>query len=186
MGHVILVRHGRAAARWSDAEDPGLSEDGVAQAAAVADALALFGPLPIYSSPKLRCQETAAPLAARWAVDVVVEPGIGEVQTPASATTTRSRWLDDFLHGRWEDQEPELVAWRDLAVATVADIGRRGDAVAFTHFVAINAIVGAALGDPRVMVFRPANCARTELSVTDDGTLQVVELGEAGPDTVVQ
>jgi len=54
----------------------------------------------------------------------------------------------------------------------------------FTHFVAINAIVGEALGRSEVMVFAPANASVTVIDVSrEEGTVAVVELGsEATPE----
>jgi broad specificity phosphatase PhoE len=173
VSHLVLVRHGRAAAGWGQDLDPGLDETGAAEAAAVADALALFGPLPIYCSPMKRCLETAAPLAHRWAVDVTVEPRVSEVKAPSAELAGRGKWLDRFLHDRWDGQPEELLAWRDDLVSALVDIAAGGDAVVFTHFVGINAAMGVALGDARVMVCRPDNCSRTELSVVD-GNLAVV------------
>ena len=49
---------------------------------AVADALAAAGPCPIVVSPLRRTRETAAPLAVRWGVEPVVEPGVGELAAP--------------------------------------------------------------------------------------------------------
>ncbi len=46
----------------------------------------------------------------------------------------------------------------------------------FSHYVAINAAVGAAQNDDRMRVFAPDNCSVTTL-VTSDGKLSVVELG---------
>jgi broad specificity phosphatase PhoE len=45
-----------------------------------------------------------------------------------------------------------------------------------THFVAINAIVGAALEQDAVYVFRPANTSITVIE-TSDGRLRLIEQG---------
>lgn len=175
MSHLILVRHGKAAAGWDADLDPGLDETGRRQAGDVADGLALFGPLPIYSSPLRRCQETAAPLAARWVTEVTIEPGVGEVESPTPDLAARGEWLRGFMGGTWAEQPPELHVWRQRVLGTL--VGLEGeDAVVFSHFIAINVAVGAALDDPRVIVFAPDNCSRTEIRV-DGGRLEVVEMG---------
>ena len=79
MPRITLVRHGQAAAGWGDDLDPGLSPVGRSQAEATADALASIGPQPIVCSPLRRCRETSAPLAARWAVESVIDAGVGEI-----------------------------------------------------------------------------------------------------------
>ncbi|MDP9464079.1 MAG: histidine phosphatase family protein, partial [Actinomycetota bacterium] len=68
MTRLYLVRHGRAAAGWNTDPDPRLDALGLDQATSVARRLAPLGPLPILSSPLLRCRQTAAPLAEIWQV----------------------------------------------------------------------------------------------------------------------
>jgi broad specificity phosphatase PhoE len=46
----------------------------------------------------------------------------------------------------------------------------------FSHYVAINAAVGAATGDDRMRIFGPDNCSVTTLD-NAGGKLTVVELG---------
>ena len=48
-----------------------------------------------------------------------------------------------------------MVAWRSPLIATVLAVPT--DTVVFTHFVAINALVGAASGDDAMIVFAPTN-----------------------------
>ena len=76
----------------------------------------------------------------------------------------------------WDEQPAPLLAWRNRVVDTVRRIGSEGDAVVVSHFVAINAVVGAATGDSRVVCFSPDNCSRTEVKV-EGGAIEVVELG---------
>lgn len=175
MSHIVVVRHGRAAAAWDADPDPGLDDIGRAEAAAMADVLHLFGPLPLYSSPLRRCRETAQVLADRWGVEPVVEPGVGEVESPIGDIAARGGWLRDLMGSTWAAQPPVLQAWRQRVVDTL--LGLAGDdAVVVSHFVAINVLVGAATGDDRVVCFTPTNCSRTEFKV-DGGRLEVVELG---------
>ena len=59
------------------------------------------------------------------------------------------------------------------------------DTVVMTHFLAINAVVGAATGDDRVVCFAPAHCSRTVVDLDPrDGRLRVVELGATGGGSV--
>ena len=175
MGHVVLVRHGKAAAGWSDDLDPGLDDLGRQQAFVMADALHLFGPLPLYSSPLRRCYETAEVLGDRWGVEPTVTPDVGEVESPTADLAERGTWLRGFMGGRWSEQPPELLAWRRRVVDFLLSIEDQ-DAVVVSHFVAINAAVGWAMDDDRVIVFAPDNCSRTELKI-EGGRLEVVELG---------
>jgi broad specificity phosphatase PhoE len=179
---LILVRHGEASAAWGDDPDPGLSDVGRAQASAVADALAPLGPLAIQTSPLRRCRETAAPLAARWGTEPVISTAVAEIPSPPGvALAERSAWLLSLGDRTWSDADADTARWRAEAVAAVRDLP--GDTVVFTHFVAINVLVGAATGDERVFVARFANCSRTIIDVTD-GRLQVAELGAEADSTI--
>ena len=175
MGHIVLVRHGKAAAGWSDDLDPGLDDLGRRQAQAMADRLHLFGPLPLYSSPLRRCRETAEALGDRWGVEPIVTPEVGEVESPTADLEARGEWLKGLMRSTWASQPDELHAWRQRAVDFVRSLEAQ-DAVVVSHFIAINAVVGAATGDDRVVSFAPDNCSVTELKV-EGGTLEVVELG---------
>jgi broad specificity phosphatase PhoE len=175
VGHVVLVRHGKAAAAWDADPDPGLDDVGRRQAEVMADRLHLFGPLPLYSSPLRRCVETAEVLGDRWGVEPVITPDVGEVESPTPVLSERGAWLRGFMGGTWADQPPELLAWRDRVLDFLRSIEHQ-DAVVVSHFVAINVAVGAATGSDRVISFTPDNCAVTELKV-EGGRLEVVELG---------
>jgi broad specificity phosphatase PhoE len=172
---VVLVRHGKAAAGWSEEPDPGLDDLGRRQAEAMADRLHLFGPLPLWSSPLRRCVETAEALGDRWGVEPVISADVGEVESPTSDLADRGAWLRGFMASTWSQQPPELVAWRQRVVDfLLATEGQ--DCVVVSHFVAIDALVGHAKGEDRVVVFAPDNCSITELKV-EGGRLEVVELG---------
>lgn len=182
MTRLILVRHGRAAAAWDADHDPGLDDVGRAEAEAMADALAPAGPLPIVVSPLRRARETAAALERRWDVEARVEPCVGEIPSPTDDLAARGDWLRQVLVRRWSELEPSLHRWQVSVLGALLGLGT--DTVVVTHFVAINAAVGWATGDDRVVCFSPANCSRTVLE-HDGETLRVVELG-AQSATLVQ
>ncbi|MBU6315737.1 MAG: phosphoglycerate mutase family protein [Acidobacteria bacterium] len=180
---VHLVRHGRAAAGWDTDPDPGLDRIGSAQADAVADRLAPLGPLAMVSSPLLRCRETAAPLAARWSAAVMVEPGVAEIPSPEGvAMGERVDWLRAAMSGTWTDLGPRYTAFRDGVVAAIT--GLAADSVVFSHFVAINAVIGAAIGDDRLVIRSLDNCSVTVVDVVD-GRVHLVEGGHEA-DTLIR
>lgn len=176
MPRITLVRHGHAAAGWSDDLDPGLSELGRAQAVGAADALSTIGPQAIICSPLRRCRETAAALAVRWAVEPIVDIAVGEIASPADATglEARGEWLRSAMQGTWSALGPELRTWRDSVLGRIRAID--ADTVVHSHFIAINVVVGAAMGDDRVVCFAPDNCSWTTIDV-ERGGLRIVELG---------
>ena len=171
---IVLVRHGEASAGWGDDLDPGLSERGRRQAEAVARALAPDGPMAIVSSPLLRTRETAQPLADQWGEAVAIEPCVAEIPSPPGIAS-RGDWLRGVMEGTWAQSGAALVAWREGLLSAIA--GLSVPTVVFTHFVAINVVVGALTDDPRAMVFSPGNCSCTILQRDPDATLRLLETG---------
>jgi len=180
---LYLVRHGRAAAGWDSDPDPGLDDLGREQAEAAAERLAGLGPLPVITSPLRRCRQTADALARRWDVEPVVEPAVAEIPSPEGvAMADRVMWLRRAMTGTWADLGPRYTSFRDRVVARLAACA--GDTVVFSHFVAINAAVGAALGDDRLVIHSLDNASVTVLEVTS-GALALVESGRQA-DTLIR
>jgi broad specificity phosphatase PhoE len=172
MARLILVRHGESAKAYGRDADPGLSPLGTAQAESLAEALAPLGPVALLTSPMRRTQETAAPLAARWDVPVVIEQRVTEIQAPTDDLDGRQAWIARILPARWSDLDVGLQRWADAVVDFLLGVG--SDAVIVSHFVAINIAIGRAIGDDRVMAMRLGNCSRTVIG-TDDGVLSLLE-----------
>jgi broad specificity phosphatase PhoE len=177
---IVLVRHGRPSAGWGTDPDPGLDPIGQEQADAMADALARIGPLPVVVSPLRRTRETACPLLARWDVHAEIEPGVGELTAPAAPSPDHTTWLQVLMAGVGADNTHVMDPFRARVLRAIRAI--RTDAVVVTHFLAINAVVGAATGDDRVVCFAPAHCSRTIVEIDGDD-LHVVELGTHGDPT---
>ena len=183
MTRLYLVRHGRATAGWDTDPDPGLDEIGVRQAAAVAVRLGPFGPINVLSSPLRRCRETAAWLTQMWNVEARIEPHIGEIPSPDGvAMADRVDWLRMAMAGVWSDLGPRYSTFRDQLLGTLAAL--EADAVVFSHFVAINAVIGASLGDDRVVTRSLDNCSVTIVDHVD-GALRLVESGHEA-DTLIR
>ena len=176
-----MVRHGQAAAGFSDDLDPGLSELGRAQAEAAADALAGTGPLPIVTSPLRRCRETAAPLGTRWGVEPVVDVAVGEIVSPDPGLEARHAWLREVMGGPWSALAAEQRAWRQTVIDRISTFDV--DTIVFSHYMAINVVVGAATDDDRLVCFAPDNCSWSVFDV-DAGKIRVVELGRQANTTV--
>ncbi len=181
MPTIYLVRHGKAAAGFDSHPDPGLDELGHAQAQATARTLAELAlpgsgkpPPRIYSSPLARAQETAQPLCRLWNCDYTIEPRIAEIPSPTEDLSKRSAWLQSIMPGTWDALDSPLQQWRTDLTQCLIDL--KQSCVLFSHFVAINAAVGVAQKDSRMVVFRPDNASVTTLS-NDQGELRVLELG---------
>jgi broad specificity phosphatase PhoE len=183
MTRLYLVRHGRAAAGWNTDADPALDAVGMAQAERVAERLEPLGPVPIESSPLRRCRDTAAPLATRWERPVAIEPRMAEIPSPEGiAMEDRVEWLREAMRGTWSDLGPRYRAFRDEIGRSLRT--RTDDVVVFSHFIAINAAIGLATGDDRLVIRSLDNCSVTVMDVVD-GVLHLVEGGHEA-DTLIR
>jgi 8-oxo-dGTP pyrophosphatase MutT (NUDIX family)/phosphohistidine phosphatase SixA len=78
---LLLVRHAKAGARadWSgDDNQRPLSDAGLRQQAALRGLLPLFAPERAYSAPRLRCEQTIAPVAEDLGLTIGMEPQLSE------------------------------------------------------------------------------------------------------------
>ena len=185
MGKIYMVRHGKAAAGWDGAADPGLDLTGHAQAEAVAQDLTatLAKPVAVYTSPLKRCRETARPLATIWQTQAIVEPRVAEIPSPIEDLVARTEWLRRVMAGSWADllADPEsagidFAAWQSDVVTALVTLGKSEDIVVFSHFIALNAAYCAATGADQIVAFRPDNCS-VSVFESDGETLKMLTLG---------
>ena len=86
--------------------------------------------------------------------------------SPRSRRRRASRWRIGSTgcgarwRGTWTDLGARYLTFRDGVVGD-ALVALRADTVVFSHFVAINAAIGAALGDDRLVVRSLDNCSVT-------------------------
>lgn len=175
MATIYLVRHGKATAGFDAERDPGLDPTGREQAQAIATRFGAGVRLPLVSSPLRRARETAAPLETLWATPVRIDSAVAEIPSPSADLAERGTWLRAAMAGNWADLGPDYEAWRDGVAVTLARLDR--DSIVFSHFIAINAAVGAATADDRLVCFRPDNCSVTMIE-TRNGRLHLVALGD--------
>ena len=94
---VLLVRHAHAGKRseytGDDDTQRELSEFGREQQKALHAVLRLFGPERLYSAPRLRCEQTIAPLAGELRLDIALEPALSEENYWADPETGLHRLL---------------------------------------------------------------------------------------------
>lgn len=172
---IHLIRHGQAAASWGDHPDPGLSDLGKQQAAAVAKTLNALPFEHSFTSPMARCRETGSFFSDLSGLDLHVEPHVTEIPTP-DGIEDRVAWLRSLMSGDWQTAPSIVENWRSNLLETLNALPAQS--VVFTHFVAINAIVGALEATDQVTVFRPNYCSITKIEKTPTG-LRLVERGES-------
>ncbi len=185
MTRLWLVRHGRARAGWNVDPDPDLDDVGREQAQRVADRLALEASgARVITSPLLRCRSTATAIAATLSQVPSVHSAIAEIPSPVGvAMVDRVEWLRDAMGGTWADLGEPFVSYRDDVVRFVRHC--ETDVVLVTHFVAINAVIGAIMGDDRLVTRWLDNCSVTIVERDVDSTLRLVEGGDEA-DTLIR
>lgn len=182
MSTVHVIRHGRPAATWGgEDEDPGLDDVGRLQAHVAAEEILALPERPtrVVSSPLRRCRETAEPLAEALGVELIIDPRVGEIPTPAALSAAeRPDWLRQAFGGRWDEIVGDLdyVDWTQSVAAALRE---HAGAAVFSHFVALNAAVGVATGQAEVMAFRPDHCSRTVFKIDGDRLILVSKGREA-------
>ena len=70
------------------------------------------------------------------------------------------------LAAKWSAMESELKEWRDNVLSALSEVTE--DTVMVTHYVVVNAVVGAATGDDRVICFHPDNTDTTVIDKVGD------------------
>lgn len=170
---IYLIRHGEPAGAYGAHPNPGLTELGVRQAFTAAETLAKAGAKRAITSPLARSRETAAQFEKLMETHARIETGVGEIITPPGIDD-RALWLKGVMAGAWTETDAALQAWRANVLAAVAKLP--DETAVFSHFIAINAIVGLLTNDDRVVVFRPGHASITKLDRRDSG-LRVTELG---------
>ncbi|MEL7312927.1 MAG: phosphoglycerate mutase family protein [Pseudomonadota bacterium] len=172
---IFLVRHAEAAADWGSDPDPRLSSLGREQAQSAATDLRTQLPpdVDVLTSPMLRAQETAAPLAQVLNNTPIVDARFREVPAPVPFAE-RATWIREFFSQSWQVQPEPLHQWR----AAILDAlhGLTQPTVVFTHFVVVNTVVAAINNDDRTLIFRPDYTSTTRL-VLDDDSLRLTSLG---------
>ncbi len=140
---ILLVRHGQsvwnADGRWQGQADPPLSDLGVDQAAAAADADAVESVRALYSSDLERARHTAQLLGVRLGLDPVVDVRLRERHAGAWEGCTRAEidagWPGFLESGRRPDGYEADASVLDRVLDTLAAIasGHEGDVLVVTH-----------------------------------------------------
>ena len=158
---LFLVRHGQTHANVSrqlDTAVPGLdlTEEGRAQAVALASRLGGEDLGAIYTSDLVRTQQTAAPLAELLGLSMVVLPGLREIQAGDYEMSTEwqpyidavVRWRDDPAHAiPGGDTGTGFMTRYETAIRRIAADGHES-AVAVSHGAAMRVWCAATLHLP--------------------------------------
>lgn len=173
---IFLVRHGEAAASWSESADPGLSEIGRQQAERAAEFLEqrISDETQLWSSPLRRALDTAAPLSRAIGKTVHEDRAFREIPSPVPLAE-RQAWLRNFMQQQWHEQSEDLIGWRAAALQQL--LALQQPAVVFTHFLVINAVVGHLLHRADTLCVWPDNGSITCLR-HNGANLELISVGE--------
>lgn len=198
---LLLVRHGetdsnaegRSQGRLDQARNA-LNARGRRQVTALAVLLAEYAPAAIYSSPSGRAQATAAAVAERLRLPVIVDARLAELDhgdlDGLTGVEMREKAPEFLL--RWRDEDPtylrvpggetmgEAQARMVAAAAAIAEAYPGGAVVAVSHNLALRSLLCHALGVP-LSAFRRFRHGLAALSVVDvheDGQFELVTLNE--------
>lgn len=187
---VALIRHGLPhRVEGVRKPDPGLTDDGFAQARAVADAMALLPVHTIASSGLQRALQTAAPTAEKLGLTIDVDHDLAEFEMGEDYYIP----IEDMI----AENDPRLGRWRELefdpsmvdvlagfrhrvtaAVDRVAEATRAGVAAVFCHGGVIGACIEKALGGVRLPTSEPHYGSITRVTITSSGQWKLRSLNE--------
>src|SRR5262249_61728718 len=104
-----------------------------------------------------------------------------ELPSPPLPVGARQEWLRQVMQGTWRDLSdrapagsPDYLTWRRTLLESLERLPQTS--VVFSHFIAINVAVAAALARDGVGCFRPAHASITCLEA-ENGSLRIIELG---------
>ncbi|MGQ0625663.1 MAG: histidine phosphatase family protein [Sporichthyaceae bacterium] len=186
----MLVRHGEPERGLSglDRADPWLSAHGRAQARCLADSLAHESFDEIYSSPRRRAIETAAPLCADRGRAAVLVDALAEFDRHSSEYL----FFEDLRAAKdprytacmagdlsaWGTDFPTFRSEVTTALAHLVAAHPGGRILVSTHGGVINVLLGAALGLDRMWFFYPEHSGASRLAVSAGGAMRIVTMNE--------
>lgn len=183
--HALPVRHASAGGA-----DPALAEQGVAQAERLAEYLSTEAIDAVYASPMRRAMETAAPLAARFGLDVMASDGLAEWDRNADEyvpvedlrASGDPRW-QAMLAGEWiSDEDPVAFGARVVDAVEVIIAAHPGQVVAAVcHGGVVNAYLAHLLGRSEAgAFFAPDYTSIHRIAASRRGHRAILTLNETG------
>ena len=175
---IYIIRHGEAAQAWDKAPDPILSNNGKAQAQALAEK---YLPLldtknfQLVSSPLARAQQTAIPFQKGLNSPITVNSNFAEVPSPGIALSDRRNWLKVLFSKTIHELEQPQIEWRNNIIQGIESLEK--DTLIFSHFMTINAIVGWIRSNEKIVSYYPNYCSITRMEKIDN-KYYIKKLGE--------
>jgi broad specificity phosphatase PhoE len=189
MTKLILVRHGMPdEGHLLQPQDPPLNKTGQRQAAQIAERLAGEGIFRIVSSPQMRAQNTAAPLADRLGLVIEMVEGLAEVdrytdryRSPETIRKENPERWEEFQNSPARFFGRGDVEFRTAVLDAFASIlaGQRQQTIAvFTHGMPIKTLLVHALGLTTPAKFAIGHCSVTRVAGRSIDALRIESVNE--------
>jgi probable phosphoglycerate mutase len=168
---ILLARHGETDwnrdGRFQGWADPGLNDDGRAQARALADRLRDVPFDAVYSSDLRRAHETAVIVAEPHDVPVIADPGLREIDVGSWSGLTRAEIEERFPGAEHHDGETreEHLGRVVAAVERIARAHTGERILVVSHGGSLRALRRHCIGEP---VHPIENCGVYELHFRDE------------------
>ena len=185
MINIYLIRHGKASSGW-DTTNPNLDLTGKEQSDKIALKLSQIAkePFDVFSSPLIRCIETAEPFSKVKNKKIKIEDRVIEIPSPIKNLKKRVVWLKKVLPLTWEElisdedskeSKIDYFLWRENILKFFLSLNK--DTFIFTHYLVINSIISYLKKSDKVVFFNPDNTSLTHLSLSDK-KLKIISLGD--------
>ena len=188
---MLLIRHALPIRRelTEGVADPELSEAGVAQALHLAEYLASEELHAIYASPLKRAQQTAAPLAERFRLEVTLVDGVAEFDRNSSEyvpveelkATNDPRW-QELIDNRWDGRDETQEQFTDRvfnAMEAIIEAHTGHNVAVVCHGGVINSYLARILGTAETAgFFYPNYTSIHRVVAARTGQRQIVTINE--------
>lgn len=188
---LLLIRHALPIRRelTEGVADPELSEAGVAQALHLAEYLASEELHAIYASPLKRAQQTAAPVAERFQLEVTLVDGIAEFDRNSSEyvpveelkATNDPRW-QELIDNRWDGRDETQEQFTDRvfnAMEAIIEAHTGHNVAVVCHGGVINSYLARILGTAETAgFFYPNYTSIHRVVAARTGQRQIVTINE--------
>ena len=188
---LLLIRHALPIRRelTEGVADPELSEAGVAQALHLAEYLASEELHAIYASPLKRAQQTAAPVAERFQLEVTLVDGVAEFDRNSSEyvpveelkATNDPRW-QELIDNRWDGRDETQEQFTDRvfnAMEAIIEAHTGHNVAVVCHGGVINSYLARILGTAETAgFFYPNYTSIHRVVAARTGQRQIVTINE--------
>ncbi len=188
---LLLIRHALPIRRelTEGVADPELSEAGVAQALHLAEYLASEELHAIYASPLKRAQQTAAPVAERFQLEVTLVDGVAEFDRNSSEyvpveelkATNDPRW-QELIDNRWDGRDETQEQFTDRvfnAMEAIIEAHTGHNVAVVCHGGVINSYLARILGTAETAgFFYPNYTSIHRVVAARTGQRQIITINE--------